>query len=138
MPSFSLSAFINYGNDQVSKPGSDISTAFRKDIKAAVALAGYPTKEEIDIFDTIEGLKMTNTMEQIPALVAHFIEDEDRDFEIPSVNPETCAVSVVKKHVDEITKSGTSNMNGVEKQWTSTIGAHNEYYVKNRRKPFKK
>lgn len=138
MPSFSLSSFINYSNDQVSTTDSVMSTAFRKDVKNAIILAGYPTKEEIDIIDTIEGLKMTNTAEAIPGFIASYMKDTDRDFDIPMADDKTCAASIVRRHVDEITKSGTSNMNGVEKEWVSTIAEHNEYYVKNRRKPFKK
>lgn len=135
---FSLATFVNYVNDQTANKETPLSTAFRKDVKAAIALAGYPTKDEIDIIDTIEGLKMSNVAEQIPGVVGGYIKAEDRDFEIPATDAETCSVAISRKHVDEITKTGTSNMNGVEKEWSSTIAAHNEYFVKNRRKPFKK
>lgn len=135
---FSLSNFVNYVNDQVNKTEADLGAAFRKDVKEAIKLCGYPTKEEIDIVDTIEGLKMTNTAEQIPMLVGKYMVDEDRDFEIPAVDDQTCGAAIVRVHKDDVTKTGTSNMNGVEKEWTSTVVAHNEYFVKNRRKPFKK
>lgn len=138
MPSFSLSSFVNYCNEQTAKKESALSTAFRQDVKAAVALAGYPTKDEIDIFDSIEGLKMTHLAEQIPAAVASYMKDENRDFEIPATDSETCAAAICRTHKDEVTKTGTSNMGGEEKEWTSTIAAHNEYFIKNRRKPFKK
>ena len=138
MPSFSISSFVNYGNDQVNNKETALSAAFRKDVKDAIKLAGYPTKDEIDIIDTMDNIKMTNTLEQIPALVGNYIKDTDHDFEIPRTDEETCAVSIARRHVDETIKSGVSVMGGVEKSWTSVVAAHNEYYVKNKRKPFKK
>lgn len=138
MPSFSISSFVAYGNTQVNTPDSNLSKAFRKDVKEAIKLAGYPTKNEIDVIDTLENLSMKNTLEQVPSLVGNYMKDTENNFDIPSVDGETCAVSIVRTHRDEVTKTGTSKMGGAEKEWTSTIAAHNEYYVKNRRKPFKK
>ena len=62
MPSFSISSFVNYGNDQVNNKETALSAAFRKDVKDAIKLAGYPTKDEIDIIDTMDNIKMTNTL----------------------------------------------------------------------------
>lgn len=138
MPSFSISSFVNYGNDQVNNKETALSAAFRKDVKEAIRVAGYPTKDEIDIIDTIDNLKMTNTLEEVPGLVANYIKDTDHDFELPRTDEETVAASISRRHVDEVTKSGVSSMGGTEKTWTSTVAAHNEYFVKNKRKPFKR
>lgn len=137
MAIFSVSAFVNYTNDTVNNKETELSSAFRKDVKEAIKLCGYPTKDEIDIVDTVEGLKMSNVAAAIPAHIGTFMKDEDRDFEIPATDEETCPAAISRVHKDEVTKEGVSMMGGVEKKWTSTVKAHNEYFVKNKRKAFK-
>lgn len=136
MQSFSLANFVNYMNDQVNKKETDLSTAFRKDVKAAIALAGYPTKDEIDIIDTLDGIKMSNVAAQIPSVVGGFMKDNQRAFEIPATDDKTCTLVIGRKPVEERIKEGTSNMSGEEKTWKCRIAAHTEYFAKNKRKPF--
>ena len=133
---FSVVSYVNYVNDQIENKETAVSQAFRKDVKAAIALAGYPTKDEIDIIDTVEGLKMSNTAAVIPELVGNFMKDTDRNFEIPAVDDNTTATVIGRVHKDETTKEGVSVIGGERKEWKSTIAAHTEYFAKNKRKPF--
>lgn len=134
--SFSLSNFVNYMNDQAANKETALSQAFRKDVKAAIALAGYPTKDEIDIIDTIEGIKMTNTAGQIQNTVASYMKDQGRTFVIPSTDENTCELVIGRKPVEDKIKEGVSVIGGDEKPWKCRIKAHTEYFAKNKRKPF--
>ena len=130
--SYSLSHFVNYMNDQTSKKETELSQAFRKDVKAAIALAGYPTKDEIDIIDTVEGLKMTNTATVMNKSIAEYIKATDRAFEIPPVDEETCRCVIGRVDKPEDIKEGT----GPNGAWKNLVKAHTEYFAKNKRKPF--
>ena len=126
---FSMAAFIEYGNgklNNVSGKDMEIQTAFKTDLKKAIAHAGYPSKDEIGIIDEINDFDMTNTLECVPTLVSDFMADTGRKFYLPA------------QHVPEETKEGVSKLGGVEKKWTSTIAAHEVVKVKNHTKAFKK
>lgn len=137
---FSMGAFIAYGNNKINNvSGNDagIQTAFKTDLKKAIAHAGYPNKDEIGIIDEINDFDMTNTLEKIPEIVSGFMADEQREFNIPAANDKTCPAAIAVVHKDEETSEGVSKMGGVEKPWKSTTLAHDELKVKNRRDGFK-
>jgi len=138
---FSFAAFCTYGNACFNDPEKtpDIRDAFKTDLKKAIAHAGYPTKEEINIVDDINDFDMSATLQQVPKIVSGFIHDEQRNFDIPSSDSKTCAATVKVVAVDEKTKEGII-MLGDKKgsPYTSTIAAHEEISVKNKRDPFKK
>lgn len=138
---FSMAAWIEYGNSKLNNAtGKDleIQTAFKADLKKAIAHAGYPTKDEIGIIDTINDFDMTNTLECVPQLVSDFMADTGRRFDLPAPDKKTCPASISVVHCEKETKEGVSKLGGVEKKWTSTIDAHDEYKVKNNRNSFKK
>mgnify|MGYP001021894388 FL=1 len=82
---------------------------------------------------------MSATLQQVPKIVSGFMHDEQRNFDIPSSDSKTCAATVKVVAVDEKTKEGII-MLGDKKgsPYTSTIAAHEEISVKNKRDPFKK
>jgi len=130
--SFSLSNFVNYMNDQAANKETALSQAFRKDVKAAIALAGYPTKDEIDIIDTIDGIKMTNTAGQIQNVIGSYMKEQGRTFVIPATDDNTCELVIGRKPVEDRIKEGV----GPAGEWKNLIKAHTEYFAKNKRKPF--
>lgn len=138
---FSMAAFIEYGNkklNNVSGKDMEMQTAFKTDLKKAIAHAGYPSKDEIGIIDEINDFDMSNTLECVPQLVSDFMADTGRKFDLPAPDKKTCPATIYTQHVDEETKSGVSKLGGVEKKWTSTIAAHDVVKVKNHTKAFKK
>lgn len=138
---FSMAAFIEYGNNKLNNTSgkdSEIQAAFKTDLKKAIAHAGYPTKDEIGIIDEINDFDMSNTLEVIPDLVSGYMADTGRKFDLPAPDKNTCASTIYTQHVDEETKTGVSKLGGVEKEWTSTVAAHDVVKVKNNTKPFKK
>lgn len=138
---FSMAAFIQYGNNKinnVSGQDADIQTAFKTDLKKAIAHAGYPQKDEIGIIDEINDFDMSNTLEKVPDIISGFMHDEQRKFDIPAADDKTCPATIEVVHVDEETKEGVSKLGGVEKPWKTTVAAHDELKVKNRRDSFKK
>lgn len=138
---FSMAAFIEYGNkkiNNVSGKDAEFQTAFKTDLKKAIAHAGYPSKDEIGIIDEINDFDMSNTLEKVPELVSGYLADTDRKFDLPAVNNYTCPATISVDHADEDTKTGVSKLGGVEKPWSTTIAAHDFIKVKNHTKAFKK
>ena len=139
---FSLASLVAYGNGCINNTKGNtpaIQTAFKTDLKKAIAHAGYPSKDEIGIVDTINDFDMSATMEQIPNIVAGYMKDEQRSFAIPAgdKNSTPCTVSVV--HVDKKTTTGVNQFGpNAGKEYTSVCEEHEEYKVKNNRKAFKK
>ena len=138
---FSMAAFIEYGNSKLNNTsGKDLEmqTAFKTDLKRAIAHAGYPSKDEIGIIDEINDFDMSNTLECVPKIISDFMADTGRKFDLPAPDNKTCPATIYTQHVPEDTKTGVSKLGGVEKEWTSTIAAHDVVKVKNHTKEFKK
>ena len=109
---FSFAALANYGNS-TAQAATNFQDAFIQDAKKYYAKAGYPSKDEMGIFDEIRP-DVTNTVSAIPEFVAGFMKDEE-------------------------TKTGTIQMGDKKGEtYTSTTLAHDEMVVKNKRGPFKK
>jgi hypothetical protein len=141
MKPFSYAAFVAYGNACINNANGktqELQDAFRADLKKNIAKAGYPSKDEIGIIDTINDFEMTATLKAIPSMVTGFIKDEDRSFELPAVNDSTAAGSLYIDSVDEHTRTGVIQF-GERKGETyeSTTAAHDEYKVHSNTKPFK-
>jgi hypothetical protein len=139
---FSLASFVEYGNRCINNANNStpvMQEAFKKDLKKAIAHAGYPSKDEIGVVDEINDFELTNTLAQVPTLVSSFMKDEQRAFDLPAVDPNTCPASIKVVAVDEKTKTGTIMLGDKKgEQYTSTVAAHEELSVKNRRDAFKK
>lgn len=139
---FSLAAFTAYGNAAINNANGNtagIQTAFKADLKKAIIHAGCPSKDEINVVDEINDFEMTNTLSKIPELVSGFMRDEQRSFDIPAADENTCAASIKVVAVPENTHEGIVQM-GPNKGETykSVTAAHEELKVKNRRDAFKK
>lgn len=139
---FSFASFVEYGNgciNNVSGKTPEIQTAFKTDLKKAIAHAGYPSKDEIGIIDEINDFDMSATMSKIPEIVSGYMRDEERSFDIPAANDNTCAASIKVVEVPEKVKEGTIMLGDRKGEtYKSVIGAHEEISVKNRRDKFKK
>lgn len=139
---FSLAAFTAFGNAAINNARGTtpaIQTAFKADLKKAIAHAGYPTKEEINVIDEINDFEMTNTLAKVPELVSTFMKEEQRGFDIPAADENTCPATIKVVAVEEKTKEGTIMLGDRKGEtYTSTIAAHEEISVKNRRDAFKK
>ena len=138
---FSMAAFVKYGNgkiNNVSGKDMEIQTAFKSDLKKAIAHAGYPSKDEIGIVDEINDFDLSNTLEKVPEIVSSFMSDTGRKFDLPAPDNKTCPATISVVHVPEETKEGVSVLGGEKKKWKSTIAAHDAVKVKNNTKSFKK
>ena len=140
--SFSFGAWMNYCDSSINNTTGTtpaVQEAYKKDLKKAIAHAGYPSKDEIGVIDQINDFTMDNLAAEIPNMVSGFMKDTGRSFNIPAADDNTCAASIKVVAVDEKTKEGTI-MFGDKKgeSYTSTTSAHEELTVKNNRTPFKK
>lgn len=139
---FSFAAFVSYGNGAINNTSghtAGIQNAFRADLKNAIKRAGYPTKDEIGIIDSINDFDMSNTLSKVPELVSGFMHDEQRSFDIPVADDKTCPATIKVVEVGEKTKEGPIMLGDKKGQtYKSTIKAHEEVSVKNRRDKFKK
>lgn len=139
---FSYAAFVNYGNACINNTNGKtpkMASAFKTDLKKAIAHAGYPQKDEIDIVDTINDFDMSATIREIPNFVSKFMHDEQRAFELPAPDKKTAPATIKVVEVDKKTKTGTIMLGDRKgEQYTSTVDAHEEVKVKNNVKSFKK
>jgi hypothetical protein len=133
----SLAAFAKYGNEQINH--GSMKTAFKSDLKKAIAHAGYPSKSEIDIVDTIDDFDMSATLSEVPNLIGQYMKDEDRAFNIPAVDDKTAPASLRIEEIPEKESSGIIQMGSRKGEtYTSTVKAHNEIKIKSNRDAFKK
>lgn len=133
---FSLASFVKYG-ESVFKPAVDLREAFIKDAKKFYINAGCPSKDEIDILDTLTP-ELTNIVETVPAFIAGYMHDEEREFNIPAADDDTSPATISVIHKDEETKTGVNSFGSKKGEtWTSTTRAHNELKIKNRKDRFK-
>ena len=135
---FSFAALANYSNSS-AEIATNFRNAFVQDAKKFYAKAGYPSKDEIDILDGIAP-DVTNTVSAVPDLIAGFMHDEQRSFDIPAVDENTAPATINVVHVEEKTTEGIVTIDGPNKgqKWTSTIAEHDEPKLKVRRNKFKK
>ena len=138
---FSLAAFCAYSNscfNNTTGTTPTIQTAFKADLKKAIAHAGYPSKDEIGVVDEINDFDMSNTMSKVPEIISGFMRDEKRAFDIPAANDNTCPASIKVVAVDDKVKTGIIQMGDKKGEtYESKIKAHEELSVKNRRDAFK-
>lgn len=139
---FSFASFVAHGNACINNASGntpEIQSAFKSDLKKAIAHAGYPSKDEIGVIDEINDFDMSATMSKIPEIVSSYMRDEQRGFDIPAADNNTCAATINVVSVPEKTKTGTIMLGDRKGEtYESVIKAHDELTVKNRRDPFKK
>lgn len=139
---FSMGAFVAYGNMALNNQkgkSSNLQEAFRADLKKNIARAGYPSKDEIGIIDEINDFSFDNTLKQIPQLVADYMRDENRKFNLPAPDGSCTTASIEIVHKETQTKQGVAKL-GKGKDpipWESTIKEHDEYSLTNNRDAFK-
>lgn len=139
---FSFASFVAYGNSCINNASGktpEIQTAFKTDLKKAIAHAGYPSKDEIGVIDEINDFDMSATMQKIPEIVSGYMKNEQRSFDIPAADDNTCPATIKVVAVDEKVKEGTIAFGDKKGEtYKSTVAAHEEVSVKNRRDKFKK
>lgn len=134
----SLSAFVNYANEQINKKNTEISTAFKSDLKKAIAHAGYPNKDEIGIVDEINDFDMSGTMGCVGSLIGGYMKSEDRKFAIPAVDKNTAPATISIEAIPEKTSTGTVLFGPSKgKPYKTTTKKHNEVTVSSNRDAFK-
>lgn len=138
---FSFAAFVEYGNSCINNTTGntpEIQTAFKQDLKKAIAHAGYPSKEEIGIVDEINDFDMSATLQTVPQIVAGFMHDEERAFDLPAVDENTAPASIGVKSVPEEVKEGTLTFGkDAGSKYKTKVAAHDEPTLKVRRDKFK-
>lgn len=140
--SFSFASFVEYGNaclNNVSGKTPEIQSAFKADLKKAIAHAGYPSKDEIGIVDEINDFDMSATLQTVPQIVSGYMRDEQRTFAIPAADDNTCPATIGVRAIEEKTSEGTIQFGDKKGEtYKTTTAAHEEAFVKNNRNAFKK
>lgn len=138
---FSFAAFVEYGNSCINNTTGntpEIQTAFKQDLKKAIAHAGYPSKEEIGIVDEINDFDMSATLQTVPQIISGFMRDEERAFDIPAADENTAPASIGIKSVPEEVKEGTLAFGkDAGSKYRTKVEAHDEPTLKVRRDKFK-
>lgn len=137
MGAFSSQAWRDYVNTSSNPAPTEFRQAFRTDAIKYMDKAGWPSKDEQDILNTIEP-DVSNTVNAIPSVISNFMADEDRSFNLPAPNDNTAPATIKIVHRDEKTKTGTI-MFGENKgsKYTSTTKEHDEMTAKSNTSKFK-
>lgn len=137
---FSAASWTEYCNKVANKKESDTNKAVKTFVEKTVKQLGYPNKDEAhDIIQGYNDYDLTPIAEVVPNMVSGYMQTEGRTFNLPAPNKTSAAAKIGLRHVDQKTKTGTI-MFGERKGQTykTTVAAHDEYYVKNFAKVFKK
>ena len=139
MNSFSASTWAEYANKVANKKDSDTNKAVKTFVEKTIGALGYPNKDEAhDIIQSYNNYDLTPIADVIPSMVSGYISDEDRAFNIPAANANCTPAKIGLRHVDDKTKTGTIMFGESKGQtYSSTVKAHDEFFVKNFTKAFK-
>ena len=131
---FSIAAFAEYGRAR----NKAFQEAFKADTLKNLAKMGYPNKDEAPEAVRTTELCTDNTVSAVPQLIAGFMADEGRKFDIPStgkdIAPATLRLEPIPKKVTEgINQLGPNK----GQKYKSVTKAHTEVKVKSHNKDFK-
>jgi hypothetical protein len=137
---FSAASWANYCNKVANKQASDENKAVKTFVEKTVKQLGYPNKDEAhDIIQNFNDYDLTPIAEVVPGIVSGYMQTEGRSFNLPEASKTGTTAKIGIRHVDEKTRTGIVQMGDKKGQtYTSTVSAHEEYFVKNFTKAFKK
>lgn len=131
---FSIAAFAEYGRAR----NKAFQEAFKADTLKNLAKMGYPNKDEASEAVRTTDLCTDNTVSAVPQLIAGFMADEGRKFDIPSAGKNIAPATI---RLEEIPKKVTEGINQLGankgKPYKSVTKAHTEVKVKSHNKDFK-
>jgi len=131
---FSIAAFAEYSRAR----NKAFQEAFKADTLKNLAKMGYPNKDEAPEAVRTTDLCTDNTVSAVPQLIAGFMADEGRKFDIPSAGKNIAPATI---RLEEIPKKVTEGINQLGankgKPYKSVTKAHTEVKVKSHNKDFK-
>lgn len=109
-------------------------------VEKTIKKLGCPNQDEVhDVVDNYNDYDLSPVAATIPTMVSGYMHDERRKFDLPSVDPSTARASIGVRAVDRKVKDGTIRFGkNAGETYHSVIEAHEEIYVKNFTKAFKK
>ena len=137
---FSAATFAEYANKAANKKESDTNKAIKTFVEKTVKDLGYPNKDEAhDIIQGYDKYDITPIADVIPDMVSGYIYDTERSFNLPAPNDYSSPAKIGIRYVDKKENTGTI-MFGEHKgeSYKSVTESHNEFFVKNFTKAFKK
>lgn len=142
---FSFASFAEFGNKEVNTQGTKLNiacTAFVENTMNDIGKRyGYPTnREELhECLGKYDGYDVSGITDVIPSVVSGFMHDTQRAFDLPAPDDNTCPATIKVVAKDKEVKEGVLQF-GARKDETykTTVAAHEEVVVKNKRDKFKK
>ena len=140
---FSKAVWGNYVNDCANNKDNhhdEDQIAVRKFVEKTIRSLGCPNPDEVhDVVYNYNEYDLTPLAERIPNLVSGFMFETRTAFNLPAPNASTAPATLKVRAVDAKTKTGVVTIGPSKgKEYTSTTAAHEEVYVKNFTKAFKK
>ena len=141
--SFSAAVWAEYLSkcaNNADKKHSEDQAAVQSFVEKTIAKLGYPNKDEVhDVVKNFKDFDLTPIADRIPTMVSGFMHDEKRSFDLPSVDPSTAKAKIGVRAVDEKVNEGIIQFGENKgKPYKSVTAAHEEIYVRNNTKIFKK
>lgn len=141
--SFSAAVWAEYLSkcaNNADKKHSKDQEAVQSFVEKTIAKLGYPNKDEVhDVVKNFKDFDLTPIADRIPTMVSGYMHDEKRAFDLPSVDPSTAKATIGVRAVDEKVNEGIIQFGENKgKPYKSVTAAHEEIYVRNNTKIFKK
>lgn len=141
--SFSAAVWAEYLSkcaNNADKKHSKDQEAVQSFVEKTIAKLGYPNKDEVhDVVKNFKDFDLTPIADRIPTMVSGFMHDEKRSFDLPSVDPSTAKATIGVRAVDEKVRTGVNQFGkNAGATYKTVTAAHEEVYVRNNTKIFKK
>ena len=131
---FSIAAFAEYGRAR----NKAFQEAVKVDTLKNLAKMGYPNKDEAPEAVRNTELCTDNIVSSIPQLIAGFMADEGRKFDIPSAGKDIAPATIRLEPIPKKVTEGVNQLGPNKGQkYKSVTKAHTEVKVKSHNKDFK-
>jgi len=132
--------YLNKIANNVDNHHDEDQAAVRTFVEKTIRKMGCPNQDEVhDVVQNFKDFDLTPLAERIPAWVGGVMAEERMAFNIPAANANTAPATIKVRAVDKKVKEGTIMFGENKgKPYKSEVEAHEEVFVKNFTKAFKK
>lgn len=140
---FSKALWASYLNDcanNVDNHHDEDQAAVKAMFEKTIRKMGCPNQDEVhDVVQNFKDFDLTPIAERIPHMVSGYMADKRSAFDLPAPNASTAKATIKVRAVDRKVKTGEIQFGEKKGQtYTSVTEAHEEVFVKNFTKAFKK
>ena len=132
--------YLNKVANNVDNHHDEDQAAVKTFVEKTIRKLGCPNQDEVhDVVQNYNDYDLTPIAERVPYRVSGVMAEERMAFNLPAPNAHTAPAAIKVRAVDRKVKEGTIQFGENKGQpYKSVVEAHEEIYVKNFTKAFKK